>query len=407
MDPSRFRSSPAGRILRAPSGYWAFVPNPLPPPIKWTDSLAASLSRADRLLGELAGVGRTMANPNLLIVPFVRKEAVLSSAIEGTQASVSDIYAYEAEQLSFLERPADVKEAHNYVRAMERGLIRLASLPVSLRLIRELHADLMEGVRGERGTPGEFRRTQNWIGPPGCTLEKATYVPPPPEKLKEALAALEDYLHSARDQPALIRLALVHYQFEAIHPFLDGNGRVGRLLVALLLCEWGTLPQPLLYLSAFFEANRDRYYDLLLGVSQGGDWHAWLVFFLAAVESQSRDAMLRIDRLQALHREYRLKYQSGGPARMLQVIDHLFARPVLSVSQLCKLLEVQFPVASRYIKRLEQDGVIVEVTGKGRNRLFIARGIIQAIEDPVEEESSPVHKVAERARPRKAEGTVS
>jgi len=383
VDPDLFRNSPAGRVLRTAPGYWAFVPNPLPPEFDWSPALVASLSRADRALGELAGIGRTVGNPHLLIVPFMRKEAVLSSAIEGTQASISDLYAFEAEQLSFLERPADVKEVFNYVRAMERGLERLKSLPVSIRLVRELHSDLMQGVRGELGTPGEFRRSPNWIGPPGCTLDDATYVPPPPGEVTQVMGDLEKYLHREAQAPPLIRLALMHYQFEAIHPFIDGNGRVGRLLIALLLCEWGLLPQPLLYLSAYFEANRALYYDLLLAVSQRGEWEKWLIFFLEAIAAQSRDAWLRIGRLQELHHEVRSRYQSVGPARMLQVVDHLFARPVLSVSQLSDHLGVKFPVASRYIKRLEQDEVIVEITGKGRNRLYLARGIMEAIEAPI------------------------
>ena len=383
MDPNLFRNSPAGRVLRTAPGYWAFVPNPLPPHFDWSPALVASLSRADRALGELAGIGRTVGNPHLLIVPFMRKEAVLSSAIEGTQASISDLYAFEAEQLSFLERPADVKEVFNYVRAMERGLERLKSLPVSIRLVRELHGDLMQGVRGELGTPGEFRRSPNWIGPPGCTLDDATYVPPPPGEVTQVMGDLEKYLHMVDKAPQLIRLALMHYQFEAIHPFIDGNGRVGRLLIALLLCEWGLLPQPLLYLSAYFEANRALYYDLLLAVSQRGQWEKWLIFFLEAIAAQSRDAWLRIGRLQELHHEYRSRYQTGGPARMLQVVDHLFGRPVLSVSQLSDHLGVKFTVASRYIKRLAQDEVIVEITGKGRNRLYLARGIMEAIEAPI------------------------
>jgi len=383
VDPNLFRNSPAGRVLRTAPGYWAFVPNPLRPHLDWSPALVAALSRADRALGELAGIGRTVGNPHLLIVPFMRKEAVLSSAIEGTQASISDLYAFEAEQLSFLERPADVKEVFNYVRAMERGLERLKSLPVSLRLIRELHSDLMQGVRGEFGTPGELRRTPNWIGPPGCTLDQATYVPPPPGEVAEAMGALETFLHTDEQALSLVRLAMIHYQFEAIHPFIDGNGRVGRLLIALLLCEWGLLPQPLLYLSAYFEANRTLYYDLLLAVSQRGDWEKWLIFFLEAIAAQSRDAWLRIGRLQELHHEYRSRYQTSGPARMLQVVDHLFARPVLSVSQLSDHLGVKFTVASRYIKRLAQDEVIVEITGKGRNRLYLAQGIMEAIEAPI------------------------
>ncbi|HEX9676213.1 MAG TPA: Fic family protein [Anaerolineales bacterium] len=282
MDCWLLKNSPAGRIVRAPIGYDAFVPHALPPQVAWTPQLVAALSAADRSLGELAGIGRTLANPHLLIVPFMRKEAVLSSAIEGTKASLSDLYAYEAEQLAFLIRPADVREVHNYVRALEQGILRLRTLPVSLRLIRELHHDLMEGVRGDRGTPGEFRRSQNWIGPPGCTLEDSTFVPPPTTEMSDSLGKFERYLHAEDHVPPLVRLGLIHYQFEAIHPFIDGNGRIGRLLITLLLCAWGLLPQALLYLSAYFEANRDQYYDLLLHVSQRGEWESWLTFFPAS-----------------------------------------------------------------------------------------------------------------------------
>ena len=389
MDSSLFKDSPSGRIVRTRTGYDAFVPHSLPPRLEWTPRIVAALSGADRSLGELAGIGRTMANPHLLIVPFMRKEAVLSSAIEGTQASISDLYAYEAEQLSFLDRPDEVHEVYNYVRALERGLERLKTLPVSLRLIRELHGNLMTGVRGDRGTPGEFRRSQNWIGPPGCTLEDSTFIPPPVTEMMEALDQFERYLHGEDQLPPLVRLGLIHYQFESIHPFMDGNGRLGRLLITLLLCEWGLLPQPLLYLSAYFEANRDQYYDLLLAVSQRGGWESWLTFFLSAIAHQSQDARLRSSRIQDLQRHYRSRYQSEGPARMLQVVDQLFARPLLSISQLSHLLEVKYPVASRYVARLEQDGILVEITGKGRNRLYLAQGILEAIEGPLDEVSPP------------------
>jgi len=388
VDSRLFKHSPAGRIVRAPTGYDAFVPHALPPPIVWTPQLVATLSEADRSLGELAGIGRTLANPHLLIVPFMRKEAVLSSAIEGTEASISDLYAYEAEQLTFLKRPADVREVHNYVRALERGIQRLQALPVSLRLIRELHRDLMEGVRGDRGTPGEFRRSQNWIGPPGSTLENSNFVPPPVSEMMDCLDQFERYLHVEDDVPPLVRVGLIHYQFEAIHPFIDGNGRLGRLLITLLLRAWGLLPQALLYLSAYFEARRDQYYDLLLKVSQRGDWERWLTFFLNGIALQARDARLRSGRIQDLHAQYRSRYQVEGPARMLQVVDQLFARPMLSIPQLSRALGVKYPVASRYVSRLEQDGLLVEITGKGRNRLYLAQGILEAIEEPVDMEGA-------------------
>jgi Fic family protein len=248
----------------------------LPSHIEFDRALVSALSDADRALGELAGLGRTLPNPNLLIRPFIRREAVLSSRIEGTQADAADLYAYEAKQLalplsSSAASDTDVREVFNYVRALEYGLERLSTLPVSLRLIREVHDVLMKGVRGEFATPGEFRRTQNWIVWPGCTLKDATYVPPVAE-MREALGDLEKYLYADDPLPPLIRLALIHYQFEAIQPFIDGNGRIGRLLISLLLINWNLQPVPLLYLSAYFERQRDAYYDHLLAVSERGNW---------------------------------------------------------------------------------------------------------------------------------------
>ncbi len=271
MELADFAADQAGRLITAPQGYWAFVPNPLPPSVNLTWDLVGKISEADRALSELAGVARTLPNPHLLIGPFIRREAVLSSRIEGTQASLSDLFFFEASGTIDPQTP-DVREVSNYVKALEHGLARLKKLPVSLRLIREMHEQLMGGARGDHLTPGEFRRSQNWIGPPGCTLMDAVYVPPPEDEMTEALDHLEKYLHSASSLPPLVRLALIHYQFEAIHPFLDGNGRIGRLLLTLLLCAEGLLPHPLLYLSAYFERHRQEYYRLLLAVSQSGHW---------------------------------------------------------------------------------------------------------------------------------------
>jgi len=334
-------------------------------------------------LGELSGVGRALPNPHLLILPFARREAVLSSRIEGTQASLSDLYAYEA---SKPDTPiGDVQEVFNYVQALEFGLSRIKDLPVSQRLIRETHERLMTGVRGEQSTPGEFRRSQNWIGPPGCLLNDATYVPPPLEEMRTCLDAFEHFLHSEHDTPPLVQLALIHYQFEAIHPFLDGNGRVGRLIIVMLLCLWDLLPQPLLYLSAYFEANRQTYYELLLSVSQRGMWKEWVLFFLEGVESQARDAVRRSHRIQDLRREYRTRFQATqSSARLLQVVDLLFGAPILTVNQVKDALGVSFPSANRYIGQLEQAGIVREITGQARNRLYQAGDIIAAIEDSLE-----------------------
>jgi len=393
MNPDHFHASPSGHLIKVGTGetaYWAFMPHPLPPEISPAWELARATTAADRALSELAGVGRTMPNPHLLIGPFVRREAVLSSRIEGTQANITDLYAYEAGQLPLpgiepAPPESDVQEVLNYVRALEYGLERLNALPVSLRLIRELHERLMAGVRGEHATPGEFRRSQNWIGPPGCTLNSATFVPPPVAEMRQALGAFEKFLHADSPLPSLVRLGLIHYQFEAIHPFLDGNGRVGRLLITLLLCAWGLLPQPLLYLSAYFEAHRQEYYDHLLGVSRYGAWEAWLRFFLRGVAEQSRDAVIRAGRLQVLREQYHRRFQTmRAAARLLQVVDLLFIRPILGIPQVAEALGVSHQSASRYVETLEAEGVLREITGQVRNRVYRADEVLQAIEGSME-----------------------
>ncbi|MGI9215170.1 MAG: Fic family protein, partial [Gammaproteobacteria bacterium] len=269
------QQSPAGQIVKSPKGYNAFVPYSLPPKLEWDNAVVNSLSRADFLLGKLAREGSKLPNPHLLIRPFITREAVLSSKIEGTQATLGEILAANA-GANVKQNPADLQEVQNYIKALDYGLGRLAELPLSLRLIKEIHEHLMQGVRGSYATPGEFRRNQNWIGSPGCTLNTAKFVPPPPDNLMDCLGGLENFLHD-RSLPPLIHIALCHYQFEAIHPFLDGNGRVGRLLIMLLLVEQRMLPSPLLYLSAFFEATRDEYYKQLYNVSSKGTWHEWLI----------------------------------------------------------------------------------------------------------------------------------
>jgi Fic family protein len=386
MDPKAIQNSPTGRAVHVARGnYWAYVPNPLPPNLAWTSELVADLSTADQALGRLAGLGATLLNPHILIAPFMHREAVLSSQIEGTQASLSDLYVYEAVQLSLFDQPSDVREVHNYVRALEYGLERLSRLPLSLRLIRELHEHLMAGVRGEHQTPGEFRRSQNWIGPPGCTLDSATFVPPPVAEMGQALDAFEKFLYADSPFPSLVRLGLIHYQFEAIHPFLDGNGRVGRLLITLLLCAWDLLPQPLLYLSAYFEAHRQEYYDHLLGVSQYGTWEAWLRFFLRGVAEQSLDAVARATQLQVLHAQYHQRFQTmRAAARLLQVVDLLFVRPILGIPQVAEALGVSHQSASRYVETLEAEGVLREITGQARNRVYRADEVLQAIEGAIE-----------------------
>lgn len=381
MDPREYRSSDAGKAVLTPTGYWAFLPNPLPPEINWSSSLVSILSEAERDLSRLATLISAFPFPRLLTQPFMRNESVISSRIEGTRASLIDVYAYETAQLSFFERTDDVREVYNYVRAMDYGLERLRSLPVSLRLIRELHEKLTENVRGGMLTPGEFRRSQNWIGPVGSTLSTAPYVPPPVEEMYQALDELEKFIHADTDIPLLIRAGMIHYQFEAIHPFLDGNGRVGRLLLALLLCEWALLSQPLLNLSVYIEHHRQEYYDLLLGVSQKGAWEAWLSFFLRGVSEQARESVYRIDRLQGIRANYQpIVEHDRNSSRMAAVIDYLFSRPVLSVRQAADELGIPFKTAQAYLMKLVQAGVLREVTGHARNRIFQADEILRAVQ---------------------------
>ncbi len=299
MNPADFTEEKNGRVIKTQLDYWTFLPNPLPPSLSLSWELVNQLSEADRALSELAGTARTLPNPHLLIGPFIRREAILSSRIEGTQASLSDLLFFEASG-SVDPKAPDAREVSNYVKAMEYGLARLKKFPLSLRFIRELHERLMDRVRGEHLTPRGFRTTTNLTGPQGCTVMDPTYVPPPVDEMNQALGQFEAYLHKPSQLPLLIRLAGIHYQFEAIHPFLDGNGRIGRLLITLLLCKEGALSEPLLYLSAYFERNRNEYYRLLLAVSQAGKWVDWISFFLRGVAEQSREELARAGRLRNL-----------------------------------------------------------------------------------------------------------
>lgn len=381
MNPKDFRSIEVGKVIRAKTGYWAFLPAPLPPTLDWSMQLVNALSDAERELSKLATLAGNYPFPRILIQPFMRREAVLSSRIEGTRASLVDLYNFETSQLSFLEAGNDVSEVFNYVRALDFGLERLKELPVSLRLIREIHAKLLENVRGGNLAPGNFRSTQNWIGPAGSTLNSATFVPPPVDEMQTALHALEKFIHTDTDIPALARAGMIHYQFEAIHPFLDGNGRVGRLLIMLLLCEWELLPQPLLNLSAYFEHYRQEYYDRLLAVSQRGKWEEWLLFFLRGIGAQAQDSIVRMTRLQGIRAKYDAIVQADrNPNRMAVVIDFLFARPIFTNRQLASGLNIPFKTAGQYIEKLVRAGILKETTGYARNRVFRADEILKAVE---------------------------
>lgn len=387
MNTESFSKNKPGKFVRNTEGCWSFVPNDLPPNVEPTWELACQLSEADRKLSELAGTARTLPNPHLLIGPFSRREALLSSKIEGTIASLSDLLSYEALGTVRNDKVGEVREVVNYVWALEHGLKRLTELPISLRLMRELHEKLMHSVRGENMTPGEFRKRQNWLGDPGCKITAATYVPPPTPEMAASLDAFEKYIHQESPLPPLMKMAITHYQFEAIHPFLDGNGRIGRLLIVLMLVNEGLLPQPLLYLSAFFERYRSDYYRLLLEVSQLGNWSEWITFFLRGIAEQSADAINRARKLQALSAEYRGKFQnSRSSAALLKLTDSLFDRPVVTVKSVMKLLTQSQPSAQTHIDKLRSEGILAEVTGRQRGRVYVAAGIVTIAEEETSNE---------------------
>ncbi|WP_197702744.1 Fic family protein [Sulfuricaulis limicola] len=365
-------------MIRTPEKYHAFIPAPLPPAIPYDAELALALSRADAALSELSGLGRLLPNPHLLIAPYIRREAVLSSRIEGTRASLSDILLDEMEAEVPDGDEADVREVRNYVAALEHGVKRLRTLPLSLRLVRELHARLMKGVRGDRATPGEFRRSQNWIGPRGSTPVTASYVPPPPAPMQQSLARWERFLHERDKHPDLIQCALMHEHFEAIHPFLDGNGRVGRLLITLFLIERGRLSQPLLYLSAYIEAHRQDYYDLLQRVRTHCDWTRWLLFFLTGVTETARDAIQRADDLMALREKFRGRLKDKPKA--ITLLDELFLNPYITVARAAKILEVSNPTARQTVSLLERTGMLKEISGRKWGQLYLAGPIMRVIE---------------------------
>jgi len=379
MDPKEFVCPDAGEVVRTPEGYAAFIPAP-PAAIAYDADLALLLSRADAAVSELSGLGRFLPNPHLLIAPYVRREAVLSSRIEGTRASLSDILLDEVSADIPHGDEADVREVRNYVTALEYGIKRLKTLPLSRRLVRELHGKLMKGVRGDRATPGEFRRSQNWIGPAGSTPATATYVPPPPARMQEALSRWERALHERDKHPDLIQCALMHEQFEAIHPFLDGNGRVGRLLITLFLIERGRLTQPLLYLSAHIEAHRQDYYRLLQRCRTHGDWPAWLRFFLTGVTETANDALARAGSLMSLCETWRRRLT--GKPNALTLLDMLFINPYITAAGAQKMLAVSNPTARQVIAALEKAGMLKEVTGRKWGQLFVARPILKVIEKP-------------------------
>lgn len=374
------KESPTGRVITSLTGYQAFIPNPLPPRIEWSNSLVNSLSRADHLLGMLSREGSKLPNPHLLIRPFITREAVLSSKIEGTKATLGEILANEV-GIQTDRNPDDLEEVHNYIAALDYGLKRLQDFPLSLRVIKEIHEKLMQGVRGSYATPGEFRRTQNWIGPPGCTLNTAKYVPPTMEELMDCLSCFEKFLHD-RTLPPLIHIALCHYQFEAIHPFLDGNGRIGRLLITLLLVERKILSSPLLYLSAFFEATRDDYYKRLYNVSSKGNWNDWFSYFLNGVSVQSLDALSRAERINNLITDWQIRVGTRKEGVIQYIIKHFAVNPYFTIKKVAENLNIAFTTAQRAISSLENMGIISQTSEGKRDRVYCATQILNILEEP-------------------------
>jgi Fic family protein len=381
MRTDDFTSAAPGSLVAIGGGIQAYRPAPLPPVL--TLSLAESrvLSEAEHALGELSGAESMLPNPDLLIRPFLRREAVLSSRIEGTIATIGQLALFEEANAPESET-GDVREVFNYLAALDAGFDSIAQgYPISNWLMRQLHKQLMTNVRGSDQSPGSFRVKQNAIGVRGRGFDHASYIPPPPTDLPELLGDLERFIQQPAEMPVLAQIALVHYQFEAIHPFMDGNGRIGRLLIALLLCQYGVLSQPLLYLSDYFERNRDEYIYRLLSVSQRGEWNEWISFFATGVAEQARDARERAKALLDLWQSYRRRIQaSGHSSRTLTLVDWLFDRPTLTVTRAAQGLEVTPRAAGNLVEKLVQAGILTEITGRPRYRMFVANEILELTE---------------------------
>jgi Fic family protein len=368
MEPSRYDDTAFGRVRRTHGqhGYYAYFPRPIPREVGLSQANLLRLADAEAALGRLAGAGRLLPVPHLLVRPYLRREAVASTRIEGTQASLVEVFDAEASDQPF---DADIEEVVNYVVAMETGLERLATLPVSVRLIREMHAVLLAGVRGRDRQPGELRSSQNWIGSPGATIETATFVPPPPEELLDLLSDLERFVHEDPVLPPLVQAGLIHYQFETLHPFLDGNGRLGRLLIVFFLVVRGRLLEPLLYLSPYFARHRNDYYEALQAVREHGDLDRWLALFLDAVCTQATDAVARAEQLTDLRERYRTLVRSSTRGTANQVAELALEQPVLTARIVEERFEVSRPAAIAALRQLADLGVLNEAAEGPRGQL--------------------------------------
>lgn len=387
MKSSDFSADSPGRLVPTIGGVAAFVPHPLPEEVPLDSTSIVLLGRAEHALGRLVGTTGRLVNPYLVGSPLLHREAILSSRIEGTITTPEQLVLLEAtKDLPGSERDIDedTREVGNYVVAMRRGLKRLKEIPVCLRLIQDIHRDLLDGVRGNADRPGEFRVSQNWIGVRRSDpIQEARYVPPPSKEMTQGLHAFEEYLHQAHPKlPNLVKLALIHYQFEAIHPFRDGNGRIGRLLIPLLLCSQQTMSEPVLYLSSFFERQRDEYVDHLLRVSTRGDWTGWIQFFLTAIESCATESLQKAEGLEALRSKYqRVFHSKRSSALVLKLIDYLFRRPSTTIKRSAKALEVTEAAAAGIIRKLVIARILKKVTPGKRNQVFVAPGILAFMQD--------------------------
>lgn len=381
----------AGRFVPQPEGYAAFIPKPLPPdpPLALDAGLLSLLEEAVGELGRLDGVAKVIPDPDFFVSMYIRREAVLSSQIEGTQSTLEDLLELELEQKRS-DPLSDVFDLVNYVRAMNFGLERIATLPLSLRLIREIHKELLRDGRGPKATPGEFRRSQNWIGPSGASLKQATFIPPAVPDMKQALHDFEGFLHANDGYPTLIEVGLAHAQFETIHPFVDGNGRVGRLLNIFLLVHRGVLRQPLLYLSYFFKLHRTEYYDRLMAVRLAGDWEGWIRFFLRGVHQTAREATETAERLFELRESHRsLILENNLGSNGLMLLSNLFQRPLVNIKLVASLLGSTFPTASRLVSAFEDLGILEEITGQKRSRMFRYEPYLALFADTIDEQAAP------------------
>jgi Fic family protein len=381
MDETRFLDASFGAPYRSIGwSYSAFDPAPIPRSLELNTESVLALSIADAALGRLAGAGRQLHDPNLFVRPYITREALASSRIEGTQASLSEVFQADASDEGVT---LDVREVWNYRAAMEDGLTALATEPIAGRLVRQIHGVLLQGVRGEGRNPGEFRDTPVWIGSPTDTPENAVYVPPFRPEMLEAWRDWEEFANSRPRIPILVQCALLHYQFETIHPFFDGNGRLGRLLIVFFLIERGLLPAPLLYISSFLEENRREYYERLQSVRERGQIQEWLQFFLTAVSVQAEDAGARVETLVDLRESYRAQL-AGSRSRAVEVVDLLFANPIIAARRVQQTLGVTNQGAHNLIRQLEQRGWLRQLptVGRGGRNLWLAPEVFAAVEEP-------------------------